>query len=400
MSLRRVARRTWRFFSTFVAESAGFLPPDNFQEDPRPVLAQRTSPTNCSLSLLASVTAHDLGWIGLAGHRAAPGWRARQPEGAGALPRPLLQLVRPARAQAAERRAISPRWTAAIWPATCWPSRRPAASCSTLRSSSQLACRGCATTSACCATRCGPLGISGARTSSAAPTSTMRSAAWKHRCRNRWDPPLGWPADGMSWRRPSASCSTRCRPTPTSARKAADSDLRVWAQALREDFASHARDVALVVERSATHPWRAAPIADAAHALSPGMSYAAACGRRSPAPGPVGPRRLEQGARTASALVDQLEYAGANRARAVRADGLPLSVRSGRKLFSVGYRVDDDKLDDSYYDLLASEARLTSLVAIAGAMCRYRTGFASGRPVRLTADGPSWCPGRVPCSST
>ena len=63
--LRRMARRTWRFFTTFVAEAAGFLPPDNFQEDPRPVLAQRTSPTNCSLSLLASVTAHDLGWIGL-----------------------------------------------------------------------------------------------------------------------------------------------------------------------------------------------------------------------------------------------------------------------------------------------------------------------------------------------
>ena len=36
-----------------------------------------------------------------------------------------------------------------------------------------------------------------------------------------------------------------------------------------------------------------------------------------------------------------------------------------RKLFSIGYHVDDRKLDNSYYDLLASEARIASLVAIA-----------------------------------
>ena len=35
-----------------------------------------------------------------------------------------------------------------------------------------------------------------------------------------------------------------------------------------------------------------------------------------------------------------------------------------RKLFSIGYHVDNLKLDSSYYDLLASEARIASLVAI------------------------------------
>ena len=40
------------------------LPPDNFQEDPRPVLAHRTSPTNLGLYLLSIVTARDLGWVG------------------------------------------------------------------------------------------------------------------------------------------------------------------------------------------------------------------------------------------------------------------------------------------------------------------------------------------------
>ena len=40
------------------------LPPDNFQEDPAPVLAHRTSPTNLGLYLLSVVSARDLGWMG------------------------------------------------------------------------------------------------------------------------------------------------------------------------------------------------------------------------------------------------------------------------------------------------------------------------------------------------
>ena len=40
------------------------LPPDNFQEDPNPVVAHRTSPTNLGLLLLSTVAARDFGWIG------------------------------------------------------------------------------------------------------------------------------------------------------------------------------------------------------------------------------------------------------------------------------------------------------------------------------------------------
>jgi cyclic beta-1,2-glucan synthetase len=47
--IRRVTRFTWRFFESFVNAESNWLPPDNFQEDPRPVLAQRTSPTNIAL---------------------------------------------------------------------------------------------------------------------------------------------------------------------------------------------------------------------------------------------------------------------------------------------------------------------------------------------------------------
>ena len=63
-ALRLIARRTWRFFETFVTLDDQMLPPDNFQEDPAPVLAHRTSPTNLGLYLLSVVSAHDLGWTG------------------------------------------------------------------------------------------------------------------------------------------------------------------------------------------------------------------------------------------------------------------------------------------------------------------------------------------------
>ncbi|MDN7133140.1 glucoamylase family protein [Halomonas sp. MC140] len=64
LELRVIARRTWRYFEAFVTANDNRLPPDNFQEDPQPVLAQRTSPTNMGLYLLSTLAARDFGWIG------------------------------------------------------------------------------------------------------------------------------------------------------------------------------------------------------------------------------------------------------------------------------------------------------------------------------------------------
>ncbi len=64
-SLRLTARRTWHFFETFVTAEDHMLPPDNFQEDPQPVIAHRTSPTNLGLYLLSVLAARDFGWLGL-----------------------------------------------------------------------------------------------------------------------------------------------------------------------------------------------------------------------------------------------------------------------------------------------------------------------------------------------
>ena len=63
-TLRSTARRTWRFFEAFVGPADHDLPPDNFQEDPKPVVAHRTSPTNIGLYLLSTVAARDFGWLG------------------------------------------------------------------------------------------------------------------------------------------------------------------------------------------------------------------------------------------------------------------------------------------------------------------------------------------------
>lgn len=64
-SLRLTARSTWRYFETFVTPAENMLPPDNFQEDPEPAIAHRTSPTNIGLYLLSAAVARDFGWAGL-----------------------------------------------------------------------------------------------------------------------------------------------------------------------------------------------------------------------------------------------------------------------------------------------------------------------------------------------
>ncbi len=62
--LRRTARKTWRYFDTFVVEADGWLAPDNFQESEHVTrVARRTSPTNVGMAMLSTMAAHDLGYL-------------------------------------------------------------------------------------------------------------------------------------------------------------------------------------------------------------------------------------------------------------------------------------------------------------------------------------------------
>ncbi|WP_439533254.1 GH36-type glycosyl hydrolase domain-containing protein [Polymorphobacter sp.] len=61
--LDSIARQTWSFFTAHVTAEHNHLPPDNMQEEPLPVVAGRTSPTNIGLYLLVVATARNRGWL-------------------------------------------------------------------------------------------------------------------------------------------------------------------------------------------------------------------------------------------------------------------------------------------------------------------------------------------------
>ncbi|MEI7685428.1 MAG: glucoamylase family protein, partial [Planctomycetota bacterium] len=60
--LRMLARQTWRFFEVYVTAEENWLPPDNYQEQPARGIASRTSPTNIGMAMLADLAALDFGY--------------------------------------------------------------------------------------------------------------------------------------------------------------------------------------------------------------------------------------------------------------------------------------------------------------------------------------------------
>ena len=63
--LRKIAWRTWKYFQETVTSADHDLPPDNLQIEPPNGLAHRTSPTNIGLYLCSIISARDLGYISL-----------------------------------------------------------------------------------------------------------------------------------------------------------------------------------------------------------------------------------------------------------------------------------------------------------------------------------------------
>ena len=61
--LRKISRKTWRYYETFAGPDDNWLPADNYQEEPREATAHYTSPTNIGLLLLSNLGAYDLGYI-------------------------------------------------------------------------------------------------------------------------------------------------------------------------------------------------------------------------------------------------------------------------------------------------------------------------------------------------
>ena len=96
---------------------------------------------------------------------------------------------------------------------------------------------------------------------------------------------------------------------------------------------------------------------------------------------------LEDSARAAEELLKSLENAAHTAGELFDAMDFAFLFDEPRQLFAIGYRVTDGSLDESRYDLLASEARLTSFVAIARGDVSAVHWFRLARPMTPVESG-------------
>ena len=354
-TLRLIARRTWRFFETFVGAEDHALPPDNFQEEPNPVVAHRTSPTNLGMALLSTVTARDLGWIGIIemverleatlgtmsrlerfrGHfynwYGTRDLRPLEPKyvssvDSGNLAGHLLALSNACR-ELIDRPLLGARVLAGILDAVLLARASVEALGDQRRS--ELVSR---------------KHLDDALTVFAAGLESVPST------------PVQWSARLVELQASADTVVDVARALLGDGADTADREILAWAEAARACVASHARDLELVPVSA----WRATDVTGGSMSslgATAERCEAAIAGAAEP---PVGD--LE---RAAGALVRRLSTL-------VRlADDLFRGMEFGflfdpaRKLFAIGYSVSDGSLDPNCYDLLASEARLTSFIAIA-----------------------------------
>ena len=342
--MRLIARRTWRFFETFVDEEEHDLPPDNFQEDPEPAEAHRTSPTNLGLYLLSTMVAHDFGWIGIL-------------DTVERLEATLETMAKLRRVRGhfcnwydtRDLRPLEPIYVSTV-------------------DSGNLAGHLIALSRACRDLMqrplFGPEILEGGRDALQLVLDSVGKAEHPRRTQMVTAVQLRKATAAMSavlqdpLKSPSewverleelgAQAENLLDIAGTLASDGEDgsrAEILAWARAVRDSVDSHARDL------ETTRP-------DAATTLG---------------------HRLSALALLAEGMVQAMDFR--------------FLFDSSRRLFSIGYRVADGTLDPSSYDLLASEARLASFVAIAKGEVSPRHWFLLGRsltPVGRGAALVSW----------
>ena len=323
-ALGLVARRAWHYFDTFVTAADNDLPPDNFQEDPRPVLAHRTSPTNIGLYLLSIVTARDFGWIGTL-------------DAVARLERALAAMGRMERCHGhfynwydtQDLRPLDPRYVSSV------DSGNLAAHLITLANAcEEMAGAGVTQTRAL-------RGIGDSlellRESLATPAGRQGNVALDATLDGLAGPLAVRPATPAELADVLRALATRAAAviecTAAAVREQPDEghvEALAWAEATLRSIESHQRDLA---------PASAGALAN----------------------------RVAQLAATARAFGAEMRF--------------DFLFDPERKLLSIGYQVQEGHLDPSCYDLLASEARLASFVAIANGDLPARHWFRLGRAV-------------------
>jgi cyclic beta-1,2-glucan synthetase len=336
-ALRLITRRTWRYFETFVTADDQMLPPDNFQEDPRPVVAHRTSPTNIGLYLLSAISARDFGWIGTS-------------ETVDRLEATFATLRRLQQHRGhfynwydtRDLRPLEPRYISSV-------------------DSGNLA---------------GHL------------------IALANTCREWIDVPVVNPvsrlgvADSLYLAREALQELPADLRMHTIASAQLEQALDALTAALHDDeaeAASPAAGLGRVVPAAAT-------LADIARALSGELGdevggeifFWADAARRSIDSWQRDLTLTEAGVWSLRERLATLESTARGMAEAMQFDFL---LDPERRLLSIGYRASDGTLDPSCYDLLASEARLASFVGIAKSDVPARHWFRLGRPVTPVEHG-------------
>lgn len=333
-ALRLVARRTWLFFETFVTAEENHLPPDNFQEQPQPIVAPRTSPTNIGLYMLTTLAARDFGWIGThdttARLEATMSTIEKMDHHRGHLfnwydTRSLAPL--------------EPRYVSTVDSGNLAGHLIAVANaCRELSEQPDLHCRPAQGL-------LDALELARATLGANVPSNGATPGGSAAELRRRLDaveatltPLLGFPRIHGQLDALSGALEGLVVDAEMAVEDGADPELLVWVRALARSAESQRRDA-----RATAQDQR-----DLLRRLA----------------------RLEGRARREMHEMD-----------------FTFLFNSRRSLLSIGYQVHGGSLDSSCYDLLASEARLASFVAIAKGDVRTRHWFLLGRTVTATAGG-------------
>jgi cyclic beta-1,2-glucan synthetase len=327
--LRLIARRTWRYFETFVTTEDNHLPPDNFQEDPRSVVAHRTSPTNIGLYLLSIVAARDFGWCGLR-------------DALDRIEATLGTLGQMARFRGhlynwydtRDLRPLEPRYVSSV-------------------DSGNLA----------------------------AHLITMAGAfrQWQQDPQPRPEAVVGL-ADALDLAR-EALREFRFTPGLTITRELVETAFSDLEAAVRPDdrlLDPQLDDLAQAAERASTLVDLVRTLAAESHVeRNSDLVYWVEAARRT-----IDSWRSDLLARDpAGFIVEHLEGLATTALDLAHEMEFGFLLDGQRKLLSIGYRATDGSLDNSCYDLLASEARLASFIAIAKGDIPARHWFRLGRTV-------------------
>jgi cellobiose phosphorylase len=391
--LRTVARRTWRYFDEFVGPHTSWLPPDNVQERPKREIFLRTSPTNIGLGMLATVAANDFGYITIDDLVARNRWTLGTLEKLERFEGHLFNWY-----DLSTLEPLHPRYVSTVDSgnllASLWTFE---AACDELAARPLLqpsALRGIADT----------LGV--LRQSAAAQNETQRRPAVLRLA----ELVTAVPADleGMivrvrAARQPAEDLLIQFQDEQTDPRA-------YWAQQISTQVAAwngvidkYLRPVEILMAPpaqlmslgEAAHESRREALAatfslrDIASEGIPGLvPLLAFHGRLEQPEIPSAVREwldllvteVEHSRRQASEQLAQLEELIAQSRELERGMGLRFLYDEERRIFAIGYQVAERRLDTSFYDLLASEARLTSFLAIARGDVPMEHWWALSRP--------------------